>query len=75
MNPTNAPRPEMRYPFFQNFDKIEVEDMLPKEYELIPQLKPGPVHQVAAQHSVGGSAHRQARRCAWHPHALRLEGR
>jgi hypothetical protein len=41
MNPTNAPRPEMRYPFFQNFDKIEVEDMLPKEYELIPQLKPG----------------------------------
>jgi hypothetical protein len=41
MNPTNAPRPEMRYPFFQNFDRIEAEDLLPREYELIPQLKPG----------------------------------
>lgn len=41
MNPTNALRPELRYPLFQNFDKIEVEDMLPREYELIPQLKPG----------------------------------
>jgi hypothetical protein len=40
MNPTNEPR-SWKYKFFQNFEEVELEDVTPLEYELIPQLKPG----------------------------------
>lgn len=41
MNPGNEPRPDFKYPYFQNFDKVDVEDLLPEEYRLVPLLKPG----------------------------------
>lgn len=40
MNPTNEPR-AWKKPFYQNFEEVEVEDVTPLEYELIPQLKQG----------------------------------
>jgi hypothetical protein len=40
-NPNNDPRPPFKYPFFQNFDKVDMEDLWPEEYRLIPLLKPG----------------------------------
>lgn len=40
MNPTNAPR-KWAKPFYQNWELVEVEDVTPLEYALIPQLKPG----------------------------------
>lgn len=41
MNPNNDPRPAFKYPYYQNFDKVEPEDLLPEEYALVPQLKAG----------------------------------
>lgn len=40
MNPTNEVR-KWKKPFYQNFEEVEVEDVTPLEYELIPQLKQG----------------------------------
>lgn len=41
MNPLNEPRHQFKYPYYQNFDKVEPEDLLPEEYLLVPQLKQG----------------------------------
>jgi hypothetical protein len=40
MNPTNEKR-KLAKPFFQNFERVDEEDLTPLEYQLIPQLKPG----------------------------------
>lgn len=41
MNPKNEPRLPFKYPYYQNYDKVEPEDLMPEEYRLVPLLKQG----------------------------------